>query len=278
MRRPVRAWPLALALLPFLSLQTLACSHWTAGQDGAAPGQSNRPANGRATDALADPEVRRVHSRMMAAMGGADAWESARYFEFDFVVYRGGQEAARWRHRWDRWRGDYRLSGIRRGDTILALFNVNHAADGRVWLNGQPVQPPRADSLRQFAYARFINDSYWLIMPYKWTDPGVHLSYAGRQTDPNGRAWEAVKLTFENVGLTPENEYLAFISPETGLMERWHHFPRAGAEPAIYDWTDWQRFGPILLSTNKPNPDRSAAIRFENVRVDTRVPAGAFQS
>jgi hypothetical protein len=213
---------------------------------------------------------------MVEAMGGAQAFERARYFEFDFVVQRDGREISRRSHRWDRHRGDYRIRFPTGQDTVVAVFNVNDPKSGAVRVNGQDIAGAREDSLLQASYARHINDSYWLIMPYKWRDPGVTLTSQGRQTDAQGREWDVVKLTFAQVGLTPQNEYLAFVNPQTGLMERWHHFPRAGAQPAIYDWNRWQRFGPILLATEKPSPDGATVIRFENVRVETSAPQGAF--
>jgi hypothetical protein len=213
---------------------------------------------------------------MLTAMGGTDGWARARYLAFDFVVQRDGREVARRSHRWDRHRGDYRLRWTAGPDTLIAVFNAKDAGAGAVRINGQDIEGAREDSLLTRAYAIHINDGYWLIMPYKWRDPGVTLTSQGRQTDAEGRAWDVVKLTFANVGLTPQNEYLAFVNPQTGLMERWHHFPRAGAQPAIYDWRNWQRFGPILLATEKPSPDGATVIRFENVRVETSVPQGAF--
>jgi hypothetical protein len=225
---------------------------------------------------LTDPDVHRVHSEMLAAMGGDRGWERARYFEFDFVVVREGTEAARWSHRWDRYTGDYRLSGTRAGEPLVVLMNVNDPESGRAWLDGRPVEGEQLDTLRRVAYGRFINDSYWLIMPYKWRDPGVHLSYEGTRHEA-GRDWEVVHLRFDDVGLTPQNEYLAYINPESKLMERWYHFSRAEADPSIADWTNWQQFGPIRLATEKPNAAGTGMIRFDNVRVETRVPAGAFE-
>lgn len=223
-----------------------------------------------------DTAVARVHATMMRAMGGEDGWQRARYFEFDFVPVRQGSPTARWSHRWDRWTGDYRLSGVRGGDTIIALFNTNKPKEGRVTVNGQVPPEVRRDSLLTYGYARFINDTYWLIMPYKWRDAGVMLTSEGRQTDEKGRVHDVVKLTFADVGLTPQNQYLAFVNAETGLMERWYHYPRAGAEPARYDWSGWQQFGPIRLATEKPALDANSMIRFENVRVLTATPARAF--
>jgi hypothetical protein len=238
--------------------------------------QLNSGRNGAPTPSVIDTAAARVHSQMLRAMGGEGAWKKARYFEFDFVVMRDGKESGRWRHHWDRWRGDYRLSGVRAGDTIVARFNINNPKAGSVTVNGVQPVATRRDSLLTFAYARHINDAYWLIMPYKWLDEGVTLSYQGAQTDSAGKRWEVVKLTFADVGLTPQNQYLAFVNPQSWLMERWYHFPREGAQPLRFDWKNWQKFGPIMLATEKPSLDNSLVIRFDNVRVLTSVPKGAF--
>lgn len=222
-------------------------------------------------------EVQRVHARMLDAMGGRKAWEKARYFEFDFVVSRQGREASRWRHHWDRFTGDYRMSGVRGQDSVVVVTNVNTPTRGSAWVNRQPVTGARADSLLQFAFARWTNDSYWLIMPYKWTDPGVHTQFVGRQKDDTGREWDVVKLWFDQVGLTFQNQYLAFINPQTGLMERWYHFQREGADPSRYDWNKWTQFGPIKLAVEKPMIGGQNMIWFDRVMVSEKVPEGAFR-
>ena len=253
----------ALPLLLMLAAIAAGCSQGRSAADAAAT--------------ISDDNIRTIHANMMNAMGGFDGWDDARYFEFTFGVERDGQRGGGWAHRWDRWNGDYRLSGTRNGEDLVVLMNVNdRSSTGRAWLAGQPVAGERLDSLLNFAYGRWVNDSYWLIMPYKWTDPGVRLSYAGPRTDDAGRTWEIIHLAFDEVGLTPQNEYDAWIDPTTGLMERWSHFRTGDAEPAIYDWADWQQFGPIRLATRKPSIAGNAAIVFDNVRVDTRVPRDAF--
>lgn len=239
--------------------------------------QLNRAPNGAATEIRTDTAVARVHDRMIAAMGGRSGWERARYLEFDFVVQRQGREVSRRSHRWDRFKGDYRLGYLSGTDTIVSIFNTNDPKAGKVRVNRQEITGARKDSILTASYARHINDSYWLLMPYKWLDQGVTLTSQGRQKDDQGREWDVIKLNFADVGLTPQNEYLAFINPQTGLMERWHHFPRAGAPPAIYNWNRWQRFGPIMLATEKPSLDGSSMIRFDNVRVEAAVPQRVFE-
>jgi hypothetical protein len=219
-----------------------------------------------------DPEVTRIYNRMMEVMAPDGGWERARYLEFDWAI---GQNVRR--HRWDRWEGWARYETQAQGQTQVVIFNTNDLSTGRVWLDGVEVTGEEAQTRITAAYRGHINDSYWLIMPYKWSDPGVRLRYLGEQTDDAGRRWEVVELAFDDgIGLTPQNMYRAFINPETGRMERWHHFPSPDAEAAPSDWTEWQRYGPIELAENRRGPDGLPRIFFPHLRVETSVPAGAF--
>jgi DNA-binding beta-propeller fold protein YncE len=108
------------------------------------------------------------------------------------------------------------------------------------------------------AYGRFINDTYWLLMPWKWLDDGVNLTYEGeRQVD--GRTYDVVLLTFDTgVGLTSGDRYWGFVSRETGLMDRWEYVlqkedgsPGDGA-PTAWTWGGWRDAGGgVRLATRK---------------------------
>ncbi len=223
-----------------------------------------------------DPDVARLHTRMRAAMDPKGQWERSRYLAFDWIYARPDGDPVVRTHRWDRWEGDVRVETSLNGQFFLALFNTNRLDDGRVWMNGAPVTGDSAQALLARAHGMHINDSYWLIMPYKWADPGVHTRYLGPHTDGDGREWEVVELSFEEVGLTPQNRYHAFVSPETGLMERWHHFRTADAEPSPAEWTEWTAHGGVRLAMDHPLAN-GARLHFENVEVSETIPAGAFE-
>jgi len=179
-------------------------------------------------------------------MGGRDLFDRQRVLTFRFEVVRDDEALSSWSHVWDRTTGDYRLEGVTRdGDPLVALFNVQ-SREGRVWLQGKELDADAAAPYLKFAYARFINDSYWLLMPWKWLDPGVDLAYAGTDT-VNGEEVDVVKLSFNaGVGLTSNDVYWAYVSRSSGLMVQWAYLledeegnPGTG-DPTVYQWVDWE--------------------------------------
>jgi hypothetical protein len=238
------------------------------------------PTGPSGVERLEDPEVRRIWTQMMDSIAPEDGWARTRYVAFDWVVDRGEGEPLRRSHAWDVWDGRYRVEAPVDDGTMVALFDVNDpTGTEEIWIDGEPVtDPARSDTLVDRAHSMFINDSYWLLMPFKWADPGVTASYLG-EMETWGETWEVVELTFDGVGRTPGNKYRAFVDPETGMMGLWQHFRSADdPEPAFtMAWTDWEDYGPILLSSRRPDREGDSRIYFEELAADTRVPEGVFQ-
>lgn len=164
------------------------------------------------------PNADDVARRAIDMLAGP-AWEKARYMAFSFNVERDGKIAASYPQRWDRFTGDYRVSGKNRdGKDILVIMNVN-TKQGKAWVDGQEAADPTEQLT--FGYRRFINDTYWLLMGFKTFDPGVTREYAGEKTDAAGRAYDLVKLSFANVGLTPGDVYWMWVNRDTGLVDQW---------------------------------------------------------
>jgi hypothetical protein len=226
--------------------------------------------------AFEDPDVGRVWARMMDRVAPDRGWERARYLEFDWAVRRAEDDALVRRHRWDRWEGTARVEAPTQDGVLVALFDTDDPEEGRVWLDGRELSGEEARERLRSAHRIHINDGYWLLMPFKWDDPGVRARYAGEQEDDEGRRWEVVELTFDSdAGYTPQNMYRAFVNPETGRMERWHFLSNPDAEPSPADWVDWQPVGPIHLSATRL-ADGEPRIFFPHLRVETEVPDGAF--
>ncbi len=199
-----------------------------------------------------DPKAEVVAREMMEAMGGADAWNNAHFVRFDFIVKMGGQIRADRGHLWDKYTGRYRLEQtVEGGKAQVVLFNVNDRS-GDVYVDGRKLSESEAAEPLEKAYGAFINDMYWLAMPWKWFDPGVNLKYLGeRQRD--GRTYDVVELTFEGVGLTPGDTYHAFVDKHSHLMSYWEYTLQSDRKGA---WTwEYGEFNGVTLATNHTNPE-----------------------
>jgi hypothetical protein len=221
----------------------------------------NPPATGF-DEAGSDPRAVEIADQVMAAMGGRPAWDATRYLTWNFFGLRT--------HVWDKWTGDLRFQ---QGDQVV-LMNVN-TKDGRVFRGGQELTAAeeRAKAL-DGGYKAWINDSYWLLMPYKLKDSGVTLRYKGEGTLADGRAADVLQLTFEGVGVTPENKYDVYVSRDQHLVEQWSYYAKADdAEPRFTTpWGKWERQGQVLLSGDRGERQLTA------IRVFDELPRSVFES
>jgi hypothetical protein len=218
--------------------------------------------------AVRDPKADAVGKELIEAMGGMPAWEKARQFQFDFVVSKENKPVARFSHAWDRYTGDYRLKGVDKAGAPYAIyFNVNTKA-GKAFVNGVEVAAEENAKRLEGAYGRFINDTYWLLAPWKIFDPGVNLTYDGEKPCPGGGTCDVLKLSFDNVGLTPKDVYWLWITRDGRRMLQWQYVLGGASDPpTTAAWKDWQKMGGILLSMDKPMQGEPFEIRCENVSV-----------
>ena len=218
---------------------------------------------------LGDDRADQVARELVQALGGQAAWEKARQLRFDFVVEREGKRAAEFRHLWDRYTGDYRVHGAdKSGAPYAVYFNVN-TREGTTLVNGRPVEGEEKKKLLETAYGRFINDTYWLLAPWKVFDPGVVREYAGEKTGPDGALCDVIRLSFEEgVGLTPKDVYWLWVTRQGRRMVQWEYvLGGAQEDPTIALWKDWRTFSGISLSLEKTFVARPIRILFENVSV-----------
>lgn len=193
-----------------------------------------------------DAKAIEIARATLDTMGGEEAWNNTRYISWKFM---GGRL-----HVWDKWSGNHRMEQqTSDGDTLVSLFNIN-TRNARIYRNGVEItDPEELANQKNRAFSSWNNDTYWLLMPYKMLDPGATLKYLGERAMQDGRMADVVQMTFEDVGVTPDNKYEVFVAKDTGLVEQWTYWRNAAdAEPGFtLPWADWQQFGNIMLATNK---------------------------
>ncbi len=207
-----------------------------------------------------DARAIEIADAVMEAMGGRPAWDQTRYLRWRFF----GRRA----HVWDKHTGRIRVEGVGREDEkpYVILMNI-HDKTGRAWRDGQELAGEELSTMLDNGESAWINDSYWLVMPYKLKDSGVTLLYSGDGVMTDERPAEVVQLTFEGVGRTPENKYLVYVAKDSGLVEQWDFYSTADDAEARFQtpWHNWQQHGAILLSDNRGQGAHTDVAVFEEL-------------
>ena len=207
-----------------------------------------------------DPQAIAVADQVMERMGGRQHWDQTHYLTWRFFGKR--------LHVWDKWTGNIRFEE----GGLVVLMNIN-SGKGRAWQEGQEVAEPDTLQARlKHAYEAWINDSYWLVMPYKLKDSGVTLKYKGEGQTQEGKPAQVLVLTFKNVGVTPQNKYEVWVDQQDHLVKQWAFYADAAdAEPKFTGpWNNWQPFGHIFLA------DDHGKAKHTDIAVFDQLPATVF--
>lgn len=202
----------------------------------------NPPLPGFNTTA-SDAKAISIADEVMRAMGGRQAWDDTRYLSWNFFNRR--------KLLWDKHAGICRIDWV--ANPLSIVVNLNEGT-GRVSLNG--IEQNHPDSLAKYldmGKKVWINDAYWLVMPFKLKDSGVTLKYLGNAQTESGEASDLLQMTFAGVGVTPDNKYHVWVDKKTRLVTQWAYFPKfSDTTPVIVNaWGAYKRCGHILLSTER---------------------------
>ena len=196
-----------------------------------------------------------VAMRVYEASGGPAAWQALPYLGFNFSVMTNRERGRVVRHFWNRRTGDYRVEMPGPGSSpYVALFNVN-TQQGKIYWEGIEIDPAEAPGQLEESYRRYINDTYWLAVPFKLFDPGVNRTYV---PDSSDASYDVIHLSFGDVGLTPGDQYWLYVDKETGRLARWSYVLESfepGVPPRSFVWGDYEEHvtpaGPLFFSTRK---------------------------
>jgi hypothetical protein len=193
--------------------------------------------------ANSDAKAIEIADNVMNAMGGRKNWDKTRYITWNFFGSR--------KHIWDKWTGNVRIEGLK--DKSVVVMNINDNT-GKVFRNGALIT--NADSTIKYlknAKGAWINDSYWLTMPFKLKDSGVTLKYLGDSKTQNNDDAYLLGLTFKEVGNTPQNGYQVWVTKSDNLVKQWAYYPKAGNEKPgfVLPWINYKHEGKIMLSGDR---------------------------
>ena len=202
----------------------------------------NTPMAGFNTEG-SDAKALQIADSVMKAVGGRYAWDMTRYIRWTFF---GSRSLV-----WDKTKEKVRIDYLN-NDTKIRL-NLKDMT-GRVYKDGKEMTNP--DSLKKYlerGKGAWINDAYWLVMPFKLKDSGVTLKYAGVKKNALGVDCDVLNMTFKAVGNTPDNKYEVYVNPSSHLIVQWDYYAKATNEkPNISTpWEDYRALGNIMLSISR---------------------------
>jgi hypothetical protein len=198
-------------------------------------------------------------------MGGQKNYNATHFIQWDFLNRRLF---------WDKFTGDVRIEDAKA--KLVALVNLN-TLKGKVYQNGILVKDQKkANEFLVQARDWWINDSYWLVMPWKLQDPGVNLTYVKEGQLADGKKADILQLTFNAVGVTPNNKYWLYVDKQDHLIKQWAHYKNFNDKTPLFikPWNNYQKAGAILLSYNRPNE----AVGPTNVIVKSNMNTAIFKS
>jgi hypothetical protein len=198
--------------------------------------------------AASDEKAMEIADKVMEAQGGRKSWDTTRFLSWNFFDMR-----TLW---WNKQTGDVRIEMNDPGNTII-LLNI-HDESGKVKRNNEIMTDPDSVSFYiKRGKGMWINDSYWLFMPFKLKDSGVTLTYVGEDSTEMGVSSDVLQLTFENVGNTPQNKYHIWVDKSDNLVKQWAFYRENTMEEPnfITPWLGYDKYGNVLLAGDRGERD-----------------------
>lgn len=248
----------------FISIAFFTCQSTEKSTESQSDSQETIKAENPAADGFnleaSDEFAIEIADKVMLAMGGRKAWDDTRYISWQFFNSR-----KLW---WDKWTGDVRVESLR--SDLNILVNINDLK-GKVYKDSVEISNP--DSLDFYlnrGKSIWINDSYWLVMPYKLKDSGVALSYIKEDTTEVGALSDVLQLSFDNVGDTPENIYKVWVDKQSNLVTQWAFYrsDTVSAPNFITPWEGYEKYGNVLLSGGRGRGKLTEINVAENIEKD----------
>jgi hypothetical protein len=196
-----------------------------------------------------DPRAVKVADDVMKALGGKQKWDSLQGLRWTFGSSVNDTVRNSRRHAWNKMTGWHRVEGKTGGGVAFCIIHKVGTTEGKAWMNGTPIEGDSLQKLIARGERLWVNDTYWMLMPYKMRDPGVMLTYDSEKPN-DGHTCDVLSMTFDHVGQTPGDHYWVYVNRTTHRVERWDMVLQGDQPPpATYTWADWVEQGGLWFPT-----------------------------
>lgn len=165
------------------------------------------------------------------------------------------------------------------------ILLVNNGMQVRKWVNG------KRDSTKEgqnHAWNSTFGSHYVFAHPFKLTDPGTNLTYAGRDTLPDGTVADAVRATYDSTAGSAGGmhtwTYYFDVDDHRLVANHLTYGPDPG-DHSFTEYTDYQTDGDLRIHTQRvgyasnaqaERLRKASTYTYENVRFNAPLPDSLF--
>jgi len=211
----------------------------------------------RSDNSTKDPKAVAIANKVMDAMGGQQKWDDLKYISWTFFDAR--------HLLWDKQNNRVRIKNTTDSTTYIVDIDTGK---GMKRTPQKLIQSDTSQLAIDKGKSIWINDMYWLFMPFKLQDPGVNLKYLREGKTLNGIECDVLELTFNEVGDTPENKYEVYVDQADHLVKQWSFYNRWDKkEPsAVWPWDNYKSYDGLMLSAERSDKKGPSNVkRYETV-------------
>lgn len=196
-----------------------------------------------------EPEVQLSLAEKVAKAHGIDHWNEVKEIRFTFNVDR---DTTHFERRWA-WNTD--------AQQVTMMSNTDTVTYNRA----------NVDSSLMRTDAGFVNDKFWLLLPYQLRWDADNFSYETEQqaTAPiSGDSLTKLTIVYGNEGgYTPGDAYDLYIGDDYMIRE-WTFRKGNQEEPSMSTtWEGYETFGDLKIATKHVNPAGGTTLYFTDVEV-----------
>ena len=203
----------------------------------------------RAETPPSDPKAVAIADQVMKSLGGQKRWDDLVGLRWTFGASVGDTVRSSRRHAWNKRTGWHRVEGKTRAGQTFCFIHQIDTGKGMAWMDGVAIEGDSLQKLLKRAKSLWINDTYWMLMPYKLKDPGVTLKYDG-EVKEGDKTYDKLGLSFNNVGETPGDHYWVYVDRKEHRVEKWEMVLQSDQPPPkMYTWEGWEQHDGLWFPT-----------------------------
>ena len=222
--------------------------------------------------ATSKPEALAVADKVIAAHGGAAAWENAKQIRFRQAIEKDGKVLVSGSHAWDRWNARHWAELDRHdGNNTGVMYEIYGGYQSGYILaksgSKQPVPPAEVRQAVALSRQAWQRDTTILLAPFLMEEPGSKVELIGDiKDDSNGQIYTQLKLSFD-----PKDTARAGMSVNLYVDQTTFLVARIdlviGSDTFAYTLGNYQTVGGLKVATERKNLGSGETIKITEIKV-----------